>query len=128
MANERENGINYTVYENGDLGEIRIADEVVAVIAGIAATEVDGVAEMAGGIQKHLISRLGMKTLSNGVNIAMEEDGVVVDLGIILDYGFSIPEVTGNIQERVKSSVENMTGLTVKTVNVRIADVKMEEE
>ena len=64
MANERENNTNYTIYENGPLGEVQIANEVVAIIAGIAATEVDGVAAMAGDVQKELVSKLGMKDLS----------------------------------------------------------------
>ena len=77
MANERENNTNYTIYENGPLGEVQIANEVVAIIAGIAATEVDGVAAMAGDIQKELVSKLGMKVLSKGVRIAFEDGGRV---------------------------------------------------
>ena len=117
MANERENNTNYTIYENGPLGEVQIANEVVAIIAGIAATEVDGVAAMAGDIQKELVSKLGMKVLSKGV-----------DLSIILEYGCSIPEVTAAVQERVKNSIETMTGLKVVDVNIRVADVKIDNE
>ena len=111
MANERENNTNYTIYENGPLGEVQIANEVVAIIAGIAATEVDGVAAMAGDVQKELVSKLGMKVLSKGVRIAFEDSGIRVDLSIILEYGCSIPEVTAAVQERVKNSIETMTGL-----------------
>ena len=75
MANERENNTNYTIYENGPLGEVQIANEVVAIIAGIAATEVDGVVAMAGDVQKELVSKLGMKVLSKGVRIAFEDSG-----------------------------------------------------
>lgn len=128
MANERENTTNYTIYENGSLGEVQIADEVVAIIAGIAATEVEGVAAMAGNIQKEFISKLGMKVLSKGVRITVAEGEVTVDLSIILDYGYSIPEVTGNVQERVKNAIETMTGLKVSDVNIRVADVKLENE
>ena len=124
MANERENNTNYTIYENGPLGEVQIANEVVAIIAGIAATEVDGVAAMAG----ELVSKLGMKVLSKGVRIAFEDSGIRVDLSIILEYGCSIPEVTAAVQERVKNSIETMTGLKVVDVNIRVADVKIDNE
>lgn len=128
MANERENNTNYTIYENGPLGEVQIANEVVAIIAGIAATEVDGVAAMAGDIQKELVSKLGMNVLSKGVRIAFEDSGIRVDLSIILEYGCSIPEVTAAVQERVKNSIETMTGLKVVDVNIRVADVKIDNE
>ena len=125
MANERENNTNYTIYENGPLGEVQIANEVVAIIA---ATEVDGVAAMAGDVQKELVSKLGMKVLSKGVRIAFEDSGIRVDLSIILEYGCSIPEVTAAVQERVKNSIETMTGLKVVDVNIRVADVKIDNE
>lgn len=128
MANERENNTNYTIYENGSLGEVQIADEVVAIIAGIAATEAEGVAAMAGNIQKEFVSKLGMKVLSKGVRISVEEGKVGVDLSIILDYGYSIPEVTKTVQEKVKNAIETMTGLTVADVNIRVADVKIDNE
>lgn len=128
MSNERENNTNYTIYENGSLGEVQIADEVVAIIAGIAATEVDGVAAMAGNIQKEFISKLGMKVLSKGVRISVDEGNVTVDLSIILDYGCSIPAVTAAVQDRVKNAIETMSGLKVADVNIRVADVKIDNE
>ena len=130
MANERESS-NYTIYENGDLGEIHIADEVVAVIAGIAATETSGVAAMAGSpgnLQKEIISRLGMQVLSKGVNIEIEDGKVKVSVSVVIEYGFSIPEVTAAIQERVSSEIETMTGLKVTAVNVSVVDVNLENE
>lgn len=130
MANERET-TNYTIYENDALGDVRIADEVIAIIAGISAMDVEGVVSMAGNgksLQKEIISRLGNKVLSKGVKIHMEEGRVRADLSVVLDYGCSIPEVTEAIQEKVKSSIETMTGLEVEAVNVQVADVKLEEE
>ena len=130
MANERET-TNYTIYENDALGDVRIADEVIAIIAGISAMDVEGVVSMAGNgksLQKEIISRLGNKVLSKGVKIYMEEGRVRADLSVVLDYGCSIPEVTAAIQEKVKSSIETMTGLEVEAVNVQVADVKLEEE
>ena len=128
MANERENNTNYTIYENGPLGEVQIANEVVAIIAGIAATEVDGVAAMAGDVQKELVSKLGMKNLSKGVKVEVTEEHVSVNMALNLKYGYSIPDVCEKVQEKVKSAIENMTGLTVLDVNIKIAGVSMEEK
>ena len=131
MANERENETNYTIYEDDALGDVRIADEVVAIIAGISAMDVDGVVSMAGNagsLQKEIISRLGNKVLSKGVKIHMEDGLVKANLSVVLDYGCVIPDVTAAIQEKVKSAIETMTGLTVAEVNVQVAEVKLEEE
>ena len=108
-----------------DIGEVRVADEVVAIIAGWAATEVDGVSSMAGNITNEIVSRLGMKNLSKGIMVEVLEDEVKVDVAINIAYGFSIPEVSARVQEKVKSAIENMTGLSVAVINVRIASVDM---
>ena len=113
--------------KDGHLGEVKIADEVVAIIAGLAATEVEGVSSMAGNITNELVSKLGMKNLSKGVKILMEGGIVRVDMMVVVNYGYSIPEVSGQVQERVSQQIENMTGLSVSEVNVRIAGVKLEE-
>ena len=108
-----------------EVGEVRVADEVVAIIAGLAATEVEGVSSMAGNITNEIVSRLGMKNLSKGIVVEVLEDEVKVDVAINIAYGFSIPEVTSKVQDKVKSAIENMTGLNVAVVNVRIASVDM---
>lgn len=131
MANEREHGVSYKIYDKGSLGEVHIADEVIAVIAGIATMEVEGVASMAGtakDIQKEIISKLGMKVLSKGVGIKVEDDKVEADISVVLSYGKSIPEVTKAIQEKVTTEIENMTGMTVGAVNVDVVDVNLENE
>ena len=110
------------------VGEVRIADEVVAIIAGLAATEVDGVSSMAGNITNEIVSKLGMKKLSKGIMTEIVDNEVKVDVAINIAYGFSIPEVSAKVQEKVKSAIENMTGLTVAVVNVRIASVSMEND
>ncbi|MCM1105901.1 MAG: Asp23/Gls24 family envelope stress response protein [Blautia sp.] len=112
--------------KSDDIGEVRVADEVVAIIAGLAATEAEGVSSMAGNITNEIVSRLGMKNLSKGIMVEVLEDEVKVDVAINIAYGFSIPEVSTKVQDRVKSAIENMTGLTVATVNVRIASVDMD--
>lgn len=116
----------YTIHEDGKLGAVQIADEVVAIIAGLAATEVDGVSSMAGNVTNELVSRLGMKNLSKGVKVSVIEGKVNVDLALNLCYGYSIPVISKNVQERVKTAIENMTGLEVVEVNIRIAGVDME--
>ena len=113
------------IKEDG-LGEVQIAEEVITIIAGLAATEVEGVCSMGGNITKELVSRLGMKNLSKGVRVEVTEEGKIeVFVTINIAYGYAIPAVSGNVQEKVKAAIENMTGLEVSGVNVRIADVDM---
>ena len=125
---EQETRNTHKVYENDTIGEVRLADEVVAIIAGLAATEVDGVDSMAGNITNELVGKLGMKILSKGVKVDVTEEHVSVDLSLNIKYGYNIPEVSERVQERVKSAIENMTGLTVLDVNVKIAGVNMAED
>jgi len=123
---ELEGRNTYKVYEDGKIGEVQIADEVVAIIAGLAATEVAGVDSMAGKITNELVGKLGMKNLSKGVKVEVTEEHVSVDLSLNVKYGFNIPEVSEKVQEKVKAAIENMTGLTVLDVNIRIAGVNLE--
>lgn len=118
----------YKIHENGGMGAVRVADSVVAIIAGLAATEVEGVASMAGNITNELVAKLGMKNLSKGVRIDVLEDVVTVDLNLNIEYGYNILETSRTVQEKVKAAIENMTGLTVADVNVRIAGVNMDNE
>ena len=119
-----ENRRTYRIKED-QLGEIRIADEVVAIIAGLAATEVQGVSSMAGNITNEIVSKLGMKNLSKGISVEIIEDTVNIDVSVNIAYGYSIPDVSEKVQEKVKTAIENMTGLHVEIVNVRIASVDM---
>ena len=128
MAKEHEDTMSYAIHEDHTIGEVQIADEVVAIIAGLAATEVKGVASMYGNITNELVAKLGMRNLSKGVKISVDEECVSVDLTINQEYGYSIPEVASAVQERVKSAIENMTGLEVSDVNIRIAGVDLEED
>lgn len=117
-----------TIHENEDLGEVKIADEVVAVIAGLAATETEGVSSMAGNITNEIVAKLGMKNLSKGVRVAVGEEGVIVDLSLSVRYGYSIKEVSKNVQEKVSGAIETMTGLSVLKVNIRVANLVITEE
>ena len=113
--------------KDDNLGDVRIADEVIAIIAGLAATEVEGVSSMAGNITNELVSKLGMKNLSKGIKVDIKENVVRADVALNIRFGYAIPEVSLKVQERVKSAIENMTGLEVSSVNVRIASVDMEK-
>ena len=107
---------------------VKIADEVVAIIAALAATEVEGVASMAGNITNELIGKLGMKNLSKGVKVDVLEGIVTVSLALNLKYNYSIVEVSARVQEKVKNAIENMTGLEVADVNIKVAGVEMESQ
>jgi len=126
VVKEQDNRNTYQINANSKVGEVQIADEVVATIAGLAATEVEGVAFMSTNITKELVSKLGMKNLSRGVKIQVIEDTVSVDLSLTLEYGYSIPKTSKLVQEKVKAAIENMTGLTVLEVNIRISGVNIE--
>ena len=126
MAKDERN--IYTIQNDAGKGEVKIADEVVAIIAALAATEVEGVASMAGNITNELISRLGMKNLSKGVKVDVLEGGVTVSLTLNLKYNYSVVEVSGKVQEKVKNAIENMTGLEVADVNIKVAGVEMENQ
>jgi uncharacterized alkaline shock family protein YloU len=111
-----------------DIGTIKITDEVVAIIAGIAAMEVPGVTSMSGGIAGGIAEALGRKNLSKGVKVEVGEKEAAIDLYIIVEYGYRIPEVAWTIQEKVKNAVEDMTGLNVVEVNIHIQGVNIERE
>lgn len=126
MAKDERN--IYTIQNDASKGEIKIADEVVAIIAALAATEVEGVASMAGNITNDLIGKLGMKNLSKGVKVDVLEGIVTVSLALNLKYNYSIVEVSARVQEKVKNAIENMTGLEVADVNIKVAGVEMESQ
>lgn len=113
------------IIKDDNLGEVHIADEVVAIIAGLAATEVEGVSSMAGNITNELVSKLGMKNLSKGIKVEVADNSVSVDVALNIAFGYAIPEVSAKVQEKVKTAIENMTGLTVTCVNIRIAAVDL---
>lgn len=124
MAKDERN--NYTIKLEDNKGEVVIADEVVAVIAGLAAMEVEGVASMAGNATRELISKIGKKSLSKGVKVDILEGVVTVAMTMTLKYGYNVMDISNKVQEKVKSAIENMTGLTVADVNIRVAGVEME--
>ena len=109
--------------------EIKIADDVVSIIAGKAVSEISGVAGMAGGFAGGISEVLsGKKNLSKGIKVDVEEKEVKIDVNIIVEYGVRIPDVAFEIQNRVKKAVETMTGLNVTSVNVHVQGVNIPEE
>ncbi len=124
MARDNESkNVNWSSKEISSIGEVMIADDVIATIAGLAATEVEGVSAMQGNVTNELVGKLGMKNLTKGVRIKVTEAGVAVDLSIQMRYGYSIPKTCKTIQEKVKAAIENMVGLSVEVVNVHIVGV-----
>lgn len=109
-------------------GDVRIADDVVGNIAAIASTEIEGVAGTVGNVTKELMSRLGLNPRSKGVKVVIDGNMVTLDMALIMKYGYNIPITSKQVQERVKTSVENMTGLTVVNVGIRIVGIDMEDE
>jgi len=113
--------------EDENIGVVQIADDVVAMIASLAATEVDGVSAMAGKISNELMSKVGMKSLTRGVKVNVLGDSVSVTLVVTMEYGYNIPATCQKVQSKVKAAIENMTGLEVAEVNIRIAGVNMQK-
>lgn len=125
MAEDR---MSFMIKESEN-GGVNIADEVVAIIAGLAATEVDGVAALAGNLTNEVISKAGANKLAKGVKVVTEEDDkLAIRLSVNIAYGYEIPKICQQIQEKVKSAVENMTGLQVISVDIKIASVSVANE
>ena len=121
----KDEKITYTIQNESSLGEVQIADDVVAMIASLATTEVEGVSAMAGNITNELMSKVGMKSLTKGVKVEMADGEVSVDLAVTMEFGYNIPATCQTVQSKVKTAIENMTGLTCTNVNIRIAGVKV---
>ena len=114
---------NIQIEGNKSLGDVVIANEVLAIIAGIAATEVEGVHSMDGCWSGQFISKLGIKDLARGVKVQVRDGEVKVDLSLNMEYGYAIPKVSDLVQDKVSASINNMTGLNVSEVNIRISGV-----
>lgn len=106
-------------------GAVLIAEDVVSMIASLAATEVDGVSGMAGNITNELMSKVGMRSLTKGVKVNILNGEVKVELTLQMEYGFNIPATCQLVQNKVKSTIENMTGLACTEINVRIAGINV---
>ena len=112
---------------NTDMGTITIADEVVSTVAGLAAIDVEGVASMSGGWGTDLVEKLGRKNFAKGIRVELTNDDTKIDIYLIVEFGYSIPEVADNVQKEVKLAVETMTGLNVTEVNVHVVSVQLKK-
>ncbi len=115
---------NVMLREDENIGAVQIADDVVAMIASLAATEVEGVNAMAGNITNEVMSKVGMKKLTKGVKVDISQGNVKVVLALTMAYGYNIPATCQLVQGKVKNAIENMTGLTCTDVNIRIIGIK----
>ena len=118
----------FVLQENEEIGSVKIADDVVAMIAALAATEVEGVAALAGNMTNEFLSRVGVRNAAKGTRVEVIQKKVKVDLAITIEYGFNIPATCQRVQTKVKNAVENMTGLEVTDVNIRIAGINVAKE
>lgn len=115
---------NVVLQSDENKGQVQIADDVVAMIASLAATEVKGVHALSGNITNELMSKVGVKKLTKGVKVDVVENDVTINLAVTMEYGFNIPATCTKVQDKVKTAVENMTGLNCTDVNIRIIGVK----
>lgn len=113
---------------NKTSGLIQIADEVIAIIAGTAALEIEGVSGMVGNFAGGIIEKLGKKNLAKGVDINVEGNLVTIELSIIIKFGYKIQEVSAEVQKRVKTAIETMTGLSASAVNINVIGLDFEKE
>jgi len=113
--------------EDDDDENMMITDEVLAIMAGVAAAEVKSVHKMSGGFAGGIVEAFGRRNLSKGVKVDVLDGVVSVDVAVNIAYGFNIPDTCKKVQEKVKAAIENMTGLEVSEVNVHVAGVDMEE-
>lgn len=112
---------------NNEFGTIRIADEVVATVAGLAAVEIEGVAAMSGGWSTDLVEKLGKKNFGKGIKVEVINDETKIDIFLVIEFGYPIPQVAADVQREVKQAVETMTGLNVTMVNVHIVGVNLKK-
>ncbi len=129
MTDEFRNDNDYDEKEtNKEYGNVNISDDVVAIIASVAATEIPGVVSMSGGITGGFSEMLGMKNSSKGVKVELKEDSAKIDVFIVVEYGKNISEIAKNVQNNVKNSVETMTDLKVVEMNVNVQGVNIPKE
>ncbi len=128
MSMEQEAEKNGYELQAERAGTVRIADDVVAMIAALAATEVEGIAAMAGNLTNELLSRVGVRGLSRGARVEVSEGKVKAELAVVMEYGYNIPATCQKVQTKVKNAIENMTGLEVQDVNIRIAGINVTRE
>lgn len=110
------------------LGKVEIAPEVIEVIAGFASAEVDGVASMRGNFATGVAEKLGRKSHGKGIKVELGEDGIVIDVYVVMQFGVSIPDVAKRIQDNIRQALLNMTALEVNEINIHVVGVQFEQK
>lgn len=113
-------------HEETGLGKVEIAPEVIEVIAGIAASEVEGVAQMRGNFASGVVERLGKKNHGKGVKVDLSEDGITIDVYCVMMFGVSIPTVAQRIQDNTRQALFNMTALEINEINIHVVGIQFE--
>lgn len=117
-----------TYVDSLESGNVNISDDVIGIITSIAASEIEGVSGLQGSFSEDIAGIFGKKNQSKGVKVQIEEEIVVLDLNVVVDFGVKIPDIAWKIQENVKSAVESMTGLVVKEVNIHVHGINIKKE
>lgn len=116
------------VSDDPGLGKVQIAPEVIEVITGIAASEVEGISSMRGSFASDVVERFGKKSHSKGVKVELTQTEIIVDLYVVLDFGVSIPKIANKLQTNIRQTLKNMTALEVSEVNVHVVGVQIEQD
>ncbi|TFD92522.1 MULTISPECIES: Asp23/Gls24 family envelope stress response protein [Jeotgalibacillus] len=126
MSENQNNLLQMSSLEQNQLGKIEIAPEVIEVIAGIAASEVDGIAQMRGNFASGVAERLGKKNHGKGVKVELGEEGIILDVYCTVKFGISIPTVAQKLQDNIRQTLQNMTALVAEEVNIHIVGIQFE--
>jgi uncharacterized alkaline shock family protein YloU len=113
---------------NKSLGKVEIAPEVIEVIAGIAASEVEGVAQMRGNFAAGVVERLGKKNHGKGVKVDLSDDRIIIDVYCVMNFGVSIPTVAQKMQDNIRQALLNMTALEIDEVNIHVVGVQFDNQ
>ena len=127
MSEEKQASSKDKIVNGNEYGTIRIADDVIATIAAMAAMEIDGVADMSGGVTSNITGMLGKKNTSKGVKLEIDNQKANIDLFLITRFGYRMPVIADEVQRKVKTAVEDMTGLAVSAVNIHIQGIVFDE-
>lgn len=110
------------------LGKVEIAPEVIEVITGLAASEVEGLSSMRGNFASGVVERFGKKSHGKGVKVELTDDGILIDLFVVLNFGVSIPQVAQKVQDNIRQTLKNMTALEIDEINIHVVGIQMDEE
>ncbi|WP_164668651.1 Asp23/Gls24 family envelope stress response protein [Virgibacillus doumboii] len=114
------------VSDDESLGKVEIAPEVIEVMAGIAASEVEGLSSMRGNFATGVVERFGKKSHSKGVKVELTDNGILIDLFVVLNFGVSIPKVAQQLQDNIRQTIKNMTALEIAEINVHVVGIQMD--